>query len=160
MSKKIALIGQPNIFRYKNGQQALMIEMEKEIKKGNKHFIMALSTDFDLVAYDSCITLRKEYPSLQITIVINDYKYYLHRQNNYSKLMNVNHLYYPIKESTLSKIMYENNKYIIDNADKIICFYSNQNCSLYKNQLKLAKKTDKELTNAFEILNYVFKYNL
>lgn len=154
MTKKVALIGQPNIWRFKNGQKALMIEMEKEIKNGNKHFIMALATDFDLVAYDSCITLRKEYPDLQITVVINDYNYYLHKLNNYSKLMNVNFLYYPTQETILQKIAYENNKYIIDNADKIICFYSNQNYSPFKRHLD-HDNTDKEIVSAYELLvNY------
>lgn len=156
MTKQIALIGQSDIWRYKNGQKALSETIEKEIKNGYTHFIMALATDFDLVAYDTCIALRKTYPDLKITVVINDYKYYACKIKNYSNLMCVNYIYYPLQKPNPNKSIVANDKYVVSSSDKIICFYNDQIFNMLQKRFSRANNPTKNIVNAFELLNDIF----
>ncbi len=127
MYKQIALIGSPFIFQYNNIDEQLKNYLEEEIKNGCSHFLVGNLYDFDNKVFEIFRKLKKDYPQIQITQVVNEYNAYNYKVKNYSRVYETNYLFLELEEIDMTGNLLELHKFMVDNSDKIISCYNTAN---------------------------------
>ena len=150
MDKTLSIIGQNNITKL-NINATLMIRfLEEEYKNGYKHFIIGTLSNFDCMIFDAMLILKKIYPDLKVAVLVNNYKEYLSKKEH--PLYDFNYTYYPLQEKLLNENIVLQGKYMIDNSDKLFCFFDRR-FVLFDKLLNTAKDKNKEIYNLYEMLN-------
>ena len=157
MSKKVCFIGHRRI-----GQLGLKDDLKnavlQEIKSGCRFFTMGTHGSFDELALSVCRELRKDYPDIEIEVVITSYNKVKHRiecdpifgTEIYTPYSDVKTVMYNIEDTHFKRQIIESNHQMIDSCDTLICYVNPdefQSGAVYA--YKYAKKQDKEIINLY-----------
>lgn len=152
MYKQTALIGSPFIFQYNNIEEQLKNYLEEEIKNGCSHFLVGNLYDFDNKVFEIFRKLKKDYPQIQITQVVNEYNAYNYKVKNYSRVYETNYLFLELEEIDMTGNLLELHKFMVDNSDKIISCYNTANDIPFMEIFNYAISNQKEIINFFEFI--------
>ncbi len=150
MNKTLSIIGQQDIKDILISPTILIYLLEDAYKNGYKHFLIGTLSNFDYMIVDAMLILKKIYPDLKVSVLVNNYKEYLSRKEH--PLYDFNYTYYPLQEKLTNDNIVLQGNYIIDNSDKLFCFFDRR-VILFDKLLNTAKDKNKEIYNLYEILN-------
>lgn len=154
MDKTLSIIGQQDIKDILISPTILIYLLEDAYKNGYKHFLIGTLSNFDYAIYDAIVIVKKIYPDLKVSVLVNNHKAYLSYKEN--PLYDFNYIYYPLQEKILNDNIVLQGKYMIDNSDKLFCYFNTRFLPFDK-MLNTAKDKNKEIYNLYEILN---RYNI
>ncbi len=118
---KTAFIGHRRIFA-KTLPQRLIKAIEAEIKSGCLSFTMGVHGEFDSLALRACRKLRKDYPQLQIEVVLTDMRAVNNSGEGNFPYSDVNTVMYYIEEAHYKRRITYSNRMMIDACDALICY--------------------------------------
>ncbi len=96
--------------------------------------------------------LKKDYPQIQITQVVNEYNAYNYKVKNYSRVYETNYLFLELEEIDMTGNLLELHKFMVDNSDKIISCYNTANDIPFMEIFNYAISNQKEIINFFEFI--------
>ncbi len=150
MNKTLSIIGQQDIKDILISPTILIYLLEDAYKNGYKHFLIGTLSNFDYMIVDATIIVKKIYPDLKVAVLVNNYKEYLSKKEH--PLYDFNYTYYPLQEKLTNDNIVLQGNYMIDNSDKLFCFFDRK-VILFDKLLNTAKDKNKEIYNLYEILN-------
>lgn len=150
MNKTLSIIGQQDIKDILISPTILIYLLEDAYKNGYKHFLIGTLSNFDYMIVDATIIVKKIYPDLKVAVLVNNYKEYLSKKEH--PLYDFNYIYYPLQEKLTNDNIVLQGNYMIDNSDKLFCFFDRK-VILFDKLLNTAKDKNKEIYNLYEILN-------
>ena len=147
---RTAFIGHRQVFG-KGVSECIKDEIEKQIKLGCKQFTMGTHGDFDRLALSACRSLRKEYPDIEIEVVITS----LNAIKKDSELSaapydDVKTVMYGVEEAHYKQRIALSNRRMIDGCDTLICYVDE--CvyrSGAKTAMRYAKKKGLKIINLY-----------
>ena len=155
--KRVAFIGHRNVFD-KTLKDRLKTEIQNLINSGYNIFTMGTHGEFDSLCLECCRELRKEYPNIQIEVVITSLHTIEHKIENdtlgridYTPYEDVKTVMYDIEDIHFKKRITESNKQMIDNSDFLICYVkTNAYSSGAKTAYNYAKKKGLQIVNLYK----------
>ena len=153
MNERIAFTGHRYIWdsELRDKLKSVIIE---ETKSGNKFFTMGTHGDFDKLALSVCREVRKDFPDIEIEVVITSInaiqqeKYFGKIITNYDDVKTV---MYDIEETYFKRQIIESNRQMIDNCNTLICFVNKKRYSSgAKLTMNYAKRKGLRIINLFE----------
>ena len=144
--KKTAFIGHRLIF-HSSLQEQLRKAIETQIQSGCDVFTMGTHGEFDKLALDTCLQLKRIYPKIDIELVLTS----LNSLEHHTPYYDVKTVTYEIETAHYKRQIIMSNRLMIDTCDTLIC-YVNENA--YKSGAKIAmqyaKKRDLNIINLFD----------
>ena len=158
MIKKVCFIGHQRI-GFGDIRSKLKEAVLQKIKDGCRFFTMGTHGAFDEMALGVCRELRKDYPDIEIVVVITSLqkikKVVEHDEilgdEVYIPYSDVKTVMYNIEETHYKRQIIESNHQMIDECDSVICYVNKKNSySGAKYAWQYAKKNAKEIINLYD----------
>ncbi len=148
---KTAFIGHRQIFA-KTLPRRLIDAIKAEIKNGCFSFTMGTHGEFDRLALQSCRKLRKEYPGLQIEVVLTGL-HTIQKSDEWDSTpySDVSTVFYDIEEAHFKQRITLSNRKMIDACDALICYVDETiSRSGAKTALRYAKRKGLRIVNLYD----------
>ena len=148
---KTAFIGHRQIFA-QNLPQRLTETIKDEIKNGCLLFTMGTHGEFDRLALQSCRKLRKEYPELQIEVVLTSL-HTIQKSDEWDSTpySDVSTVLYDIEEAHFKQQITLSNRKMIDTCDALICYVDEKAYrSGAKTAMRYAKRKGLRIINLYD----------
>lgn len=158
MNKKVCFIGHRRI-GFGDIRSKLKEAVLQKLKDGCRFFTMGTHGEFDEMALSICRELRKDYPDIEIVVVITSLqkiKKELLYDDEWGKeyfipYNDVKTTMYNIEETHYKRQIIESNHQMIDECDTVICYVNKKNSySGAKYAWQYAKKKGKEIINLYD----------
>ena len=156
MKQRIAFIGHRNIAKQIKLRTLLLQTIKSEIDNGCNFFTMGTHGDFDDLALSACKELRRNFPNIEIEVVITSIHTIQPRINErfetkITPYYDVKTVLYEIEEVHYKRQITESNKIMIDSCDTLICYVDeNKKQSGALTALKYAKTKGLRIINLFQ----------
>lgn len=116
---KTAFIGHRQVFGA-NVYENLLAEIENQINRGCKIFTMGTHGDFDRLALSACRSLRRQYPEIQIEVVITSPNALKCAKG--CPFSDVSTVMFDIEEVHYKRRITVSNRKMINGCDTLICY--------------------------------------
>lgn len=145
---RTAFIGHRQVFG-KEVSECIKDEIEKQIKLDCKQFTMGTHGEFDRLALSACRSLRKEYPDIEIEVVITSLNA-LKKDSAFDAAPydDVKTVMYDIEDAHYKQRITLSNRRMIDGCDTLICYVDE---SAYRSGAKSAMRYAEK--NGLKIIN-------
>ena len=130
--KKTAFIGHRLVFQSTLKDQ-LTTAIERQIQSGCNCFTMGTHGEFDKLALDTCLQLKRKYPDILIELVLTS----LNSLEYITPCADVKTVMYEIETAHYKRQIILSNRLMIDTCDTLIC-YVNENA--YRSGAKTAMR--------------------
>lgn len=156
MEKRVVFIGDNDLSNFSVVFHNLLQKFDENIEKliidGYTHFMMAMCTKFDQLAFNACLKAKQKYPNIKIEVAFPFYRDdenadtfdFIPYKDIYFAIFNTNEKYYYSQIERCYKKM-------LDFGGSIICFDGNeQRDYILYYVLRYANNADMEIINLFE----------
>lgn len=159
MSNKVTFIGHRKIFIHINNiEEKLKDAIKEEIDNGCRLFIVGSHGEFDKLVLQICRKFRKEYPDIDIEVVITSINQIKKKTENdifgavtYQEYEDVKTILFDIEDVHYKRRIIESNKQMIDECDTIICYVDPKRYpSGAKMAMNYAKKKGLHIVNLYK----------
>lgn len=132
-------------------ENELRATVEQLISVGYNKFMVGTHGEFDSMALAVCCSLKKEYPEIEIEVVLTNLEGRLKRDEyGYDPYGDVKTVVFDIEDVYYKQRIMASNRRMVDSCDTLICyvdtsFYSWQSCS--KRVMNYAKRRGVNIIN-------------
>ena len=147
---RTAFIGHRQVYG-KGVADRIRNEIETQIKLGCKKFTMGTHGEFDRLALSACRSLRKEYPDIEIEVVITSLNA-IKRDSEFAAALydDVKTVMFDIEDVHFKQRIALSNRQMIDGCDTLICYVDERTYrSGAKTAMRYAKKKGLKIVNLY-----------
>ena len=151
MDKKTAFIGHRKVYYEDKVIKRLEDAIAEQIEKGCSSFIMGTHGEFDSLALSCCRKARKNYPDIEIDVVLTSYHTVEKKDEfDYVPYQDVNTFMYDIEDEHFKRQIIVSNRKMIDECDRLICYVDKkQSPSGAKMAMNYAKRKGLKIINIY-----------
>ena len=147
---KTAFIGH-RIIHNKHLFEKLIRAIQNQIDYGCRFFTMGSHGDYDNLALLACRNAKKQYPDLQIEVVITSLNAISNKDSNGNMYSDVSTIMFDIENAYYKQKITLSNRKMIDSSDTLICYVDEKSyMSGAKTTLLYAKKKGLNIINLYD----------
>ncbi len=122
----------------------------EQVIKGADSFLIGNYGDFDTLAAAVCLALKKEYPRIEVCLVLPYYRPHIddYTQQHYNRFDSV--ITPPLEDTPYRYRIVKANQYIIDQSDTVIAYV--QSSGGAAKTMQYAKRKKKQIINLADLL--------
>ncbi len=148
---KTGFIGHRQVFSY-GIYENLLAEIKRRIDCGCNTFTMGTHGEFDRLALLACRSLRKQYPEIQIEVVITSLTKIAKEAEWENPYSDVKTVMFEIEEVHYKRKITMSNQKMIDGCDTLICYVDEKSYgSGAKKAMRYAKRKGIEIIDLYPV---------